>query len=484
MLAEAQEAEQMLDEEQLVFLADLGIPASQAQTIIPHNAAFHTEDLDTYDSDCDDLSTAQAVLMDNIFNYGSKVITEDLKAQIQDKVFVITSLKNYLRKLKGKANVDNATQIPSATTVAPGMFKLDLEPLAPKLVHNREFHINYLKHTQEQADILRGIVDQPKSKQPLDNALDFASKHAKRIQELLAYVQDTCPSAIKLKPNHTWGFIAIDIPSSSSLVMTGTVRFENDQIARIVGYGDFHLGNVIISRDAPSTSIPSSQEQEHSLIIYQGFKESPKTPTFHDDPLNESPHEDSTSQGSSWNVRQIYTSFEHLRRWTKDHLIANTTKDPSRSVSKRKQLKTVPIPVTPRSINHEKYTLVIVNEYSRILPAELKRNITDPSVAITDSSATDYDSADEFFVCSTPLSLLKKLDGAEPISGPKTIKSILRIISLERVINLRNPHHAFKRCEACGSSTHTITNHNDIEWFKRGEALQAIKAEALKSTRA
>ncbi|GJY66060.1 hypothetical protein Tco_0468298 [Tanacetum coccineum] len=29
------------------------------------------EDLDTYDSDCDDLSTAQAVLMANISNYGS-----------------------------------------------------------------------------------------------------------------------------------------------------------------------------------------------------------------------------------------------------------------------------------------------------------------------------------------------------------------------------------------------------------------------------
>ncbi|GKF24558.1 hypothetical protein Tco_0076880 [Tanacetum coccineum] len=49
---------------------------SQAQTIILHNAAFQTEDLDTYDSDCDDLSTAQAVLMANISNYGSNIISE------------------------------------------------------------------------------------------------------------------------------------------------------------------------------------------------------------------------------------------------------------------------------------------------------------------------------------------------------------------------------------------------------------------------
>ncbi|GKF93446.1 retrovirus-related pol polyprotein from transposon TNT 1-94, partial [Tanacetum coccineum] len=62
--------------------------------------------------------------------------------------------------------------------------------------------------------------------------------------------------------------------------------------------------------------------------------------TFHDDPLNESLHEDSISQGSSSNVRQLHTLFEHLGRWTKDHPIANVIGDPSRSVSTRKQLET------------------------------------------------------------------------------------------------------------------------------------------------
>ncbi|GJZ90154.1 retrovirus-related pol polyprotein from transposon TNT 1-94 [Tanacetum coccineum] len=95
-----------------------------------------------------------------------------------------------------------------------------------------------------------------------------------------------------------------------------------------------------IDQDAPSISIPSSQEQEHSLIIFQGFEESPKTPTFHDDPLNESPNEDSTSHGSSSNVRQLHTPLEYLSRWTKDHPIANVIGDPSRSASTRKQLET------------------------------------------------------------------------------------------------------------------------------------------------
>ncbi|GJV57280.1 uncharacterized mitochondrial protein-like protein [Tanacetum coccineum] len=70
MLAEAQEAGQILDEEQLTFLADPGVPDGQVvQIIIPNNASFQTEDLDTYDSNCDDISNAQAVLMDNISNY-------------------------------------------------------------------------------------------------------------------------------------------------------------------------------------------------------------------------------------------------------------------------------------------------------------------------------------------------------------------------------------------------------------------------------
>nr|GFA73514.1 retrovirus-related Pol polyprotein from transposon TNT 1-94 [Tanacetum cinerariifolium] len=56
-----------------------------------------------------------------------------------------------------------------------------------------------------------------------------------------------------------------------------------------------------IDKDAPSLSIPSIQDQEHSLIISQGVKESPKTPLFHDDPLHEFLHKDSISQGSSSN---------------------------------------------------------------------------------------------------------------------------------------------------------------------------------------
>ncbi|GJT68122.1 hypothetical protein Tco_1019602 [Tanacetum coccineum] len=113
-------------------------------------------------------------------NSVAKLLCEN-EPQIQDKVFVITSLKNDLRKIKGKEIVKNVVHIPSATTIAPGMFKLDLVLLPPRLLQNRDAHIDYRRQTPKQANTLREIVEQAKAKQPLDRELDFACKYTTRI---------------------------------------------------------------------------------------------------------------------------------------------------------------------------------------------------------------------------------------------------------------------------------------------------------------
>ncbi|GJX73494.1 retrovirus-related pol polyprotein from transposon TNT 1-94 [Tanacetum coccineum] len=286
------------------------------------------------------------------------------EAQIQDKDNTICKLKDMIKSMREKSKeenlkydygeietknvelenrkeiVDIAAQIPSGNTIVPGMFKLDSEPLAPRLLQNREARIDYLKYTQEQAGILWKIVKQAKAKQPLDKELDFAYKHAQGIQELLVYVQDTCPNAINLsakkvvvtpknkvkkvrfakpltsssnikqvessttsdsntpvlsptrlkcstinygskptdnkrndrisraksakkhknqniwKPTgHVFTEVGLKWKQQAELSLcwfsglySGTVRFENDQIARIMGYGDYQLGNIIILR--------------------------------------------------------------------------------------------------------------------------------------------------------------------------------------------------------------------------------------------
>ncbi|GJW33915.1 retrovirus-related pol polyprotein from transposon TNT 1-94 [Tanacetum coccineum] len=255
------------------------------------------------------------------------------------------SLVNQLnqKKIKGKDIVDNASQVLIATTITPGMYNLDPVTLAPKDKNNKETHIYYLKHTMEQAAILREIVEHANSLNPLDSASYSACKYVKLIQELLGYVRDTCPdihkpseklvavtpinkkkivssmfdarhelcflefvfdmnasskskSVKKDKKKEEWkpiGKVFTKIgynwrptrktftlvgnacpltritatkkvplrepiplegsntsvaPSSSSIVDLSTVKFDNDHIANIMGYGDYQIGNITISR--------------------------------------------------------------------------------------------------------------------------------------------------------------------------------------------------------------------------------------------
>ncbi|GJS37705.1 retrovirus-related pol polyprotein from transposon TNT 1-94 [Tanacetum coccineum] len=115
----------------------------------------------------------------------------DLNASLQEKVLVITALKDELSKLKGKALADNVV---CKHTIDPEMLKIDVEYLNPRLLNNRSAHSDYLKHTQEEAAILREIVEQGKSQNPLNESLDSACKYTKQIQELLIIVGQTCPS--------------------------------------------------------------------------------------------------------------------------------------------------------------------------------------------------------------------------------------------------------------------------------------------------
>ncbi|GKC75899.1 retrovirus-related pol polyprotein from transposon TNT 1-94 [Tanacetum coccineum] len=115
----------------------------------------------------------------------------DLNASLQEKVLVITALKNDLRKLKGKALVDNdVTKHPSD----PEMLKIDVEPITPKLLNKQTAHSAYIKHTQEEATVLRDLVEHVKSKYPLDQSLESACRYAKLVQELLTNISKTCPS--------------------------------------------------------------------------------------------------------------------------------------------------------------------------------------------------------------------------------------------------------------------------------------------------
>ncbi|GJT93861.1 pyruvate, phosphate dikinase regulatory protein, chloroplastic [Tanacetum coccineum] len=125
----------------------------------------------------------------------------------------VVSLVNQLDQ-NVKDIVDNAAQVSNATTIAPGMYKLDPITLAPKDKNNGETHIYYLKHTMEQAAILREIVKQAKSLNPLDSASYSACNSmfdARHELCFLEFVSDMnasskSKSVMKAKKKEEWNY--------------------------------------------------------------------------------------------------------------------------------------------------------------------------------------------------------------------------------------------------------------------------------------
>nr|GFB57710.1 hypothetical protein [Tanacetum cinerariifolium] len=57
--------------------ADLGIAETQStQYVITNNAAYQADDLDAYDSDCDEINSTKIALMANLSHYGSDNLVE------------------------------------------------------------------------------------------------------------------------------------------------------------------------------------------------------------------------------------------------------------------------------------------------------------------------------------------------------------------------------------------------------------------------
>nr|GEV82607.1 hypothetical protein [Tanacetum cinerariifolium] len=199
------------------MLHDPGIAEGPVtQSVITHNAAYQADDLDAYDYDCDEMSTAKVVLMANLSIYGSN-FSLSLKVELQAKDTTIKKLKAHIKRVNETSTservkkdfdeietinielehrmtkliaknehlkqtskqlydlikpsrihakeqtesleiADSATQLPNATPIALGMYKLDPVILAPKVKNNREAHEYYLKYTMEQNAILREVV--------------------------------------------------------------------------------------------------------------------------------------------------------------------------------------------------------------------------------------------------------------------------------------------------------------------------------------
>ncbi|GJZ52278.1 hypothetical protein Tco_0606793 [Tanacetum coccineum] len=164
-------------------------------------------------------------------------------------------LKDDLRKLKGKALVaDDVTKHPSD----PEMLKIDVEPIIPKLLNKKTAHSTYIKHTQEEATVLRDLVKHVKSKYPLDHSLESADMYAKLIQELLTHISKTSPSV-----NNTNGKLVVVTQKNKDkkVRFTEPVTSSGNTITKIASTSNLVFNKPMLSSTGviPSTSASGSQ---------------------------------------------------------------------------------------------------------------------------------------------------------------------------------------------------------------------------------
>nr|GEY82582.1 hypothetical protein [Tanacetum cinerariifolium] len=336
----------------------------------------------------------------------------DLNASPQEKVLVVTALKESLRKLKGKDVVNEAVPLHS---IDPELLKINVAPLALKLRKNRTVHADYIRHTQEEVATLRERVERvnllfsgsrSKSQDNTKNdRIQRTQRKAKqnKLEEHLRPVRPSLNKKSVVDTKATSSVIHIVLwylDSGCSKHMTGdrsqlinfvhkflgTVKFGNDHVAKIMGYGDYQIGNVTISR------VYYVEGLGHNLFYVGQFCDSDlEVAFFQHNCFIRSLDGASKTKSWLWHRRLSHLNFyaiNHLARqglvrglpklkFEKDHLCSacamgksmKKSHKPKSEDTNQEKLYLLHMDMCGsmrvESVNRKKYILVIVDDYSR-----------------------------------------------------------------------------------------------------------------------
>nr|GEZ30384.1 ribonuclease H-like domain-containing protein [Tanacetum cinerariifolium] len=105
LLVQAQANGQVLQEEELEFLVDPGTSESSSnQIVVTNNATYQADDLDAYDSDCNEINSAKIALMANLSHYGSDNLAEKEESRNIDRELALEKEVKKLNNIVFKRN--------------------------------------------------------------------------------------------------------------------------------------------------------------------------------------------------------------------------------------------------------------------------------------------------------------------------------------------------------------------------------------------
>nr|GEZ03263.1 hypothetical protein [Tanacetum cinerariifolium] len=196
-----------------------------------------------------------------------KELYDSIKITCAKHIEQVTTLTT--KNVNLKAQILNTMNIVSKDHVkpivlAPGMYVIDVEPIPSHLRNNRYAHLDYLRHLKESIETIHEIVEEAKVVRPLDSSIVSAFRYTKHSQELLEYAIGTCrtdrPLVFGLRVLKTYDGDRSRLMNFVKRFIE-TVRFGNDHFGAIMGYGDYVIGDSVISRHFHQRTVPSTPQQ-------------------------------------------------------------------------------------------------------------------------------------------------------------------------------------------------------------------------------
>nr|GEX01062.1 integrase, catalytic region, zinc finger, CCHC-type, peptidase aspartic, catalytic [Tanacetum cinerariifolium] len=296
------------------------------QYVITNNAAYQADDMDAYDSDCDEINSAKIALMAKFSHYGS-----DNLAEVHNPDNVTNNVLNQAVQampISKQSNIMNRseTKITSDSNIIP-YSQYDNKSVNETLTAE-------LERYKDQVRILKEGNNKEESRN-IDRELALEKQV---VQIVLWYLDSRCSKHMIRVRSQLTNFVN---------KFLGTVKFSNDHVAKIMGYGDYKIGNVTILR------VYFVEGLGHNLFLVGQFCDSDLEVAF---------HKVLFEVFLSLSLKRIISACAMGKSKKKSH------KPKSEDTNQEKvYLLHMDLcgPMHVESVNGKKYILIIVDDYSQ-----------------------------------------------------------------------------------------------------------------------
>nr|GEY00418.1 hypothetical protein [Tanacetum cinerariifolium] len=198
LLVKAKANRQVLQEEELDFLADPGMEESSTnQSVVTTNAAYQADDLDAYDSDCDELNSAKVALMANFSHYGSDNLAENSTPPALQDDLILSVIEQLKTQVVNYTKINQDNQHVNELLTAELEKYINKERVLKEKMNDNQASTSY-EHSLEIETLKHTLSEHLKEKESLTQKItllkmDFQKEESRNIDRELAFKKQLKP---------------------------------------------------------------------------------------------------------------------------------------------------------------------------------------------------------------------------------------------------------------------------------------------------